>query len=56
MTHDETYQTDKFDELLAMMREQIAQEIEAIQLVSSISNALGVQIQAAKIARGIKLG
>jgi hypothetical protein len=36
------------------IREKIAQEIEAIQLVSSVSNALGVQIEAAKIARGVK--
>lgn len=34
------------------MREQIAKEIEAIEIENSIANALGMRILAAKIARG----
>jgi hypothetical protein len=35
------------------MREEIAKEIEAIQIENSITNAIGMQIIAAKIARGL---
>ena len=34
------------------IREQIAKEIEAIEIQNSITNALGMRILAAKIARG----
>jgi hypothetical protein len=34
------------------IREQIAKEIEAIEIRTSIENALGMKIMAAKIARG----
>jgi hypothetical protein len=35
------------------MREEIAKEIESIQIENSITNAMGMQIIAAKIARGL---
>jgi hypothetical protein len=35
-----------------MLREEIAKAIEAIEIKSSVTNALGMQILAAKIARG----
>ena len=35
-----------------IIREKIARAIEAIEIQSSITNALGMQILAAKIARG----
>lgn len=35
-----------------MLREEIARAIEAISIDASISNAVGMQILAAKIARG----
>ena len=35
-----------------MLREEIARAIEAIEIESSITNAVGMQILAAKIARG----
>jgi hypothetical protein len=34
------------------LREQIAKEIEAIEIEGSITNAVGMQILAAKVARG----
>jgi hypothetical protein len=34
------------------LREQIAKQIEDIQIENSVTNALGMQILAAKIARG----
>ena len=34
------------------LREQIAKSIESIEIEDSITNALGMQILAAKIARG----
>jgi hypothetical protein len=34
------------------LRERIAREIEAIEIKSSITNALGMRMQAAKVARG----
>ena len=34
------------------LREEIAKEIEAIPIVPSVTNALGMQIAASKIARG----
>jgi hypothetical protein len=34
------------------IREQIAKEIEAIEITSSIENAVGIKLLAAKIARG----
>lgn len=35
-----------------MLREEIAKAIEAIEIRPSIENAVGMQIMAAKIARG----
>jgi hypothetical protein len=35
-----------------MLREEIARAIEAIPIESSVTNAVGMQILAAKIARG----
>ena len=34
------------------VREQIAQEIEAIEIQTSVTNALGMRMEAAKVARG----
>ena len=34
------------------LRESIARKIEAIEIITSETNALGMQIQAARIARG----
>lgn len=34
------------------VREQIAQEIEAIEIKTSVTNALGMRMEAAKVARG----
>jgi hypothetical protein len=34
------------------VREEIAQEIEAIEIKSSVENAVGIKLLAAKIARG----
>ena len=34
------------------IREQIAKEIEAIEIQNSITNALGMRMLAAKVARG----
>ena len=38
--------------LMKEMREQIAKEIEAIEIESSKTNAVGMKILAAKVARG----
>ena len=38
--------------IIKEIREEIAKEIEAIQIEASKTNALGLQILAAKIARG----
>lgn len=35
-----------------VLREEIAREIEALPIDSSVTNALGMRIAAAKIARG----
>jgi hypothetical protein len=35
-----------------MLREEIARAIEALPIESSVTNALGMRIEAAKIARG----
>lgn len=35
-----------------MLREEIAREIEAIPVETSVTNALGMRIAAAKVARG----
>lgn len=35
-----------------LLREEIARAIEAIPIQTSITNALGMQIQAAEVARG----
>jgi hypothetical protein len=37
--------------LVHIMREHIAQEIEAIPIKDSFTNALGMRIEAAKVAR-----
>jgi hypothetical protein len=38
--------------ILQELREQIAKEIEAIKIETSKTNAVGMQILAAKVARG----
>jgi hypothetical protein len=38
--------------IIREIREEIAKEIEAIQIEASKTNAVGMQILAAKIARG----
>jgi len=38
----------------AVLREKIAKEIESIPIIVSETNAVGMQIMAAKIARDIK--
>ena len=38
--------------IIKEIREEIAKEIEAIQIEASKTNAVGIQILAAKIARG----
>lgn len=53
-TKEENLKCDGTHKLVKKIREQIAQEIEAIELVTSVSNALGIKVEAAKIARGIK--
>jgi hypothetical protein len=40
------------DIIIKEMREHIAKEIEAIEIEGSKTNAVGMQILAAKIARG----
>lgn len=40
------------DIVIKELREQIAKEIEAIEIEASKTNAVGMQILAAKIARG----
>ena len=35
-----------------MLREEIAREIEALPIQSAVTNALGMRIAAAKVARG----
>ena len=35
------------------LREEIARAIEAIPIESSVTNALGMRIEAAKVARGL---
>ena len=37
-----------------VLREKIAKEIESIQIIDSETNAVGMQIMAAKIARDVK--
>jgi len=36
------------------VREQVAKDIEALKIIGSVDNAVGMQILAAKIARGQK--
>ena len=36
------------------LREDIAKQIELLDIESSITNALGMKVMAAKVARGIK--
>jgi hypothetical protein len=36
------------------LRERIAKDIEAIPVETSLTNAIGMKIQAAKVVRGIK--
>jgi hypothetical protein len=38
--------------IIKELREQIAKEIEAIEIEASKTNALGIKILAAKVARG----
>ena len=39
-------------ELVIKIREQIAQDIEAITIIDSVTNAKGMQLEAARVARG----
>jgi hypothetical protein len=38
--------------IIKELREQIAKEIEAIEITGSIENAVGMRLLAAKVARG----
>jgi len=38
--------------IVKAVREQIAKEIEAIEIQTSVTNALGMRMEAAKVARG----
>jgi hypothetical protein len=38
--------------IVKAVREQIAKEIEAIEIKTSVTNALGMRMEAAKVARG----
>lgn len=40
--------------IVKAIREQIAKDIEALEIESSITNALGMKIMAANVARGKK--
>jgi len=40
--------------IVKAVREQIAQEIESLKIESSVTNAVGMQLMAAKVARVIK--
>jgi len=39
-------------ELVVKIREQIAKDIEAIPILDSVTNARGMQLEAARVARG----
>lgn len=45
---------DVRDKLVKEIREEIANEIEAIPVESSLTNAVGMKLQATMIARGNK--
>ena len=53
-TRDEEKNCDGTHKVIKAIREEIAKEIESIEIKASIENAVGMQIMAAKIARGIK--
>jgi hypothetical protein len=45
---------DGTHKIVKAVRDQIAKEIEAIEIQDSVTNALGMQIMAAKVARNQK--
>lgn len=51
-TRDEDKNCDGTHKVVKAVREQIAKEIESIEIRPSIENAVGMQMMAAKIARG----
>lgn len=51
-TRDEEKNCDGTHKVVRAVREEIAKAIEAIEIRPSIENAVGIQIMAAKIARG----
>lgn len=51
-TRDEEKNCDGTHKVVKAVREEIAKAIEAIEIRPSIENAVGIQIMAAKIARG----
>lgn len=51
-TRDEDKNCDGTHRVVKAVREEIAKAIEAIEIRPSIENAVGIQIMAAKIARG----
>jgi hypothetical protein len=53
-TRDEEKNCDGTHKVVKAVREQIAKEIEAIEIRPSIENAEGLKIMAAAIARGKK--
>jgi hypothetical protein len=53
-TQDAEKNCDGTHKVVKAVREQIANEIEALQIETSITNALGMKMMAAKVARGQK--
>jgi len=51
-TRDEDKNCDGTHKVVKAVREEIAKAIEAIEIRPSIENAVGMQMMAAKIARG----
>ena len=51
-TRDADKNCDGTHKVIKAVREEIAKAIEAIEIRPSIENAVGMQIMAAKIARG----
>ena len=53
-TTDEEGNCNGTHKVVKAVREKIAQEIEALEIESSKTNALGMRMQAVKVAKGIK--
>lgn len=51
-TRDAESNCDGTHKVVKAVREQIANEIEALQIETSVTNALGMRIMAASVARG----